>query len=161
MSSKRKDDSTGSKTKSLKTDQDSEQTSFVEDNSELFEQAILIAKEAIVASNRVSERMASPWKGWSFIYKLMFILGITLILVLSCLLPVLILQQVNSSNTQIETNTDLLDKTAKDDKEIVTNQQIIIASNAYRVLLQENICKAIPGCVIPPAPNTDPDKDGQ
>ena len=143
MSSKPSDDSLESKIESSQT------TESVE---ELLLRTISAAEKATAASNLAAQRMASPWKGWSFLYKIMFILGIVLLLVLSCLIPIVLLQQVTSNNKQDDTIASLLNTTVKDDNKIIANQTQIKASNAYRLEIQIDICKTIPGCVIPPEP---------
>jgi len=117
------------------------------------------AEEIARAVETLTKKPASPWRGWSFLYKVMFIVGVGLILVLSCLLPILVLQQVNSNGQQDTDIRALVAETAQDDNQIVANQNKILANeasiqanNAYRESIQMAICHATPGCVIPPAP---------
>lgn len=141
MSESSTDDSGDSKTKSSPT--------------EVLDEDI---KELIAKLNEVADHAAdtieSPWKHWSFLYKLMFIIGVVLILVLSCLLPILVLQQVNSNGKQDNSIHSLILETTQDDATIVKNQEKIIADNVYREQILINVCHATPGCVVPPKPTT-------
>ena len=151
MSSKPSDDSLESKTGSSQT---------MESNEELLLRTISAAEKSTAASNLAAQRMASPWKGWSFLYKIMFILGIVLLLVLSCLIPIVLLQQVTSNNKQDDTIASLLNTTVKDDNEIIANQEKILKNQAIQisnlqkvidnqVLLSANqaaVCAVLPAC---------------
>ena len=129
---------------------------------------VQLATEVVTkATFLASEKMQSPWKGWSFLYKLMFIVGVTLILGLSCLFPIISIQQTRTNNRAITINTQNLNKTITDDaiifsneQKIISNQDAIIANETKQLQNHDNstlylvaICKATPGCILPVLPN--------
>ena len=121
---------------------------------------VQVATEVVTkATFLASEKMQSPWKGWSFLYKLMFIVGVTLILGLSCLFPIISIQQTRTNNRAIAINTQNLNKTITDDavifsneQKILTNQQIILNNDAIKLAYIKAICSVTPGCIPPSTP---------
>ena len=151
MSSKPTEESADSKTESSQT---------MACNTDIALRAIKAAEEATRVADQASKRLESPWKGWSFLYKLMFVIGVSLLLVLSCLIPIILLQQTSQNATQDDHIAGLLTTTSKDDNIIISNQEKILKNQATQianlqkvvdsqVLLSANqaaVCAVLPTC---------------
>ena len=83
----------------------------------------------------------TPWRSMSSLNKVLFVVAIVAVVAVLVFVPILSLQQSQSNST-------LLDRTARDDTTIITNQQKVLDMLHAQIENQEVICTATPGCNI-------------